>query len=299
MNYKKIRMEYRYKKDRLNRTILVREDINLIELGCAMCTAVRAEFEHCFLFLKGRTHYSPDVFIEEGWDDVNEVPMKEYSLSDLGDKFSFWYDTGDDWLFDCKVYKREVKLDNTELAFLVDGTGQGIWEDNAWTLGRYLDGELDPDCAEENEEEGIYFPWNFKIEKLSDFDTKFNIAEEKELFDESLDSNIEMYLDDMHEGGFELEVKPRTAEELDDVAADDSDPTVNMHLNTVIMKVIDEQIKTVDYVNAKYRELAKKYGDLTARNKIGVVLATEMFEAVVNGKKSSNSEYKKKIEKIR
>lgn len=59
-------MEYHYQKDRLNRTILVREDTNLIELGCAMCTAIRTEFEHFFLFLKGKTTYCPDVFIEEG-----------------------------------------------------------------------------------------------------------------------------------------------------------------------------------------------------------------------------------------
>lgn len=213
MNYKKIKMEYRYKKDRFNRIILVREDINLIELGCAMCTAVRAEFEHCFLFYKGKITFSPDVFIAEGWNNENEFPMKEHSLSDLGDKFSFCYDTGDNWMFDCKVYKREVELMDDRIAFLLDGTGQGIWEDNVWTLSRYLYGELDPEC-EEDEDNEIYFPWNVEIEKLSDFDTKFNIDEEKELFDMQLNDNIEIYLEVMHQEGFELEVQPRRFEKF-------------------------------------------------------------------------------------
>ena len=300
MNYKKIKMEYRYSKNRLNRTILVREDINLIELGCAMCTAIRAEFEHCFMFLKGQTRYSPDVFMTDGWYDDNEVPMKEYGLSDLGDKFSFWYDTGDDWLFDCKVYKGEAQLVGENIAFLVDGIGQGIWEDNACTLLRYLDGELDPECDEEDEEHGIYFPWNFEIEKLSDFDTKFNISEEKALFDSTLDANIETYLEGMHEGGFEIEVEPRTCEVIDNSYRDDNpESSVNMRLNTLVMKAVDEQIKTIDYVNSKYQELVKKYDDLTARNKIGEVVVTEIYDAMTSGKPSSDSEFKKKIEKIR
>lgn len=300
MNYKKIKMEYQYGKNRFYRTLLVREDINLIELGCAMCTAVRAEFEHCFLFLKGKTSFSPDVFLEESWGDENEVPMKKYSLSDLGDKFSFWYDTGDDWLFNCKVYKKETKIVGASLAYLVDGAGQGIWEDNAYTLDRYLNGELDPECDEEDEEKGIYFPWNFEIEKLSDFDTAFNIEEEKEMFDDMLNVNIEQYLEGMHGEGYELEIKPRTQEVLGNWDMDNGpDDSVNMRLNTMIMNTVDEQIKIMDFVNSKYQELAKKYDDLTARNKIGEVLVEEIFDTLKNGTPYSESDYKKKIEKIK
>lgn len=300
MNYKKIKMEYQYGKNRFYRTLLVREDINLIELGCAMCTAVRAEFEHCFLFLKGKTSFSPDVFLEESWGDENEVPMKKYSLSDLGDKFSFWYDTGDDWLFNCKVYKKETKIVGASLAYLVDGAGQGIWEDNAYTLDRYLNGELDPECDEEDEKKGIYFPWNFEIEKLSDFDTAFNIEEEKEMFDDMLNVNIEQYLEGMHGEGYELEIKPRTQEVLGNWDMDNGpDDSVNMRLNTMIMNTVDEQIKIMDFVNSKYQELAKKYDDLTARNKIGEVLVEEIFDTLKNGTPYSESDYKKKIEKIK
>lgn len=300
MNYKKVKMEYQYGKGRFNRTLLVREDINLIELGCAMCTAVRAEFEHCFLFLKGKTEFCPDVFLEDSWGGRNELPMKKYSLSDLGDKFSFWYDTGDDWLFHCKVYKKETELEGDNLAYLVDGVGQGIWEDNAWTLDRYLNGELDPECDEEDEEQGIYFPWNFEIEKLSDFDTAFNIEEEKEMFDDMLNVNIEQYLEGMHGEGHELEVEPRTQEVMENPDMDD-DPgsPVNKDYTTAILETVDYHIKTMDFVNAKYQKLVKKYDDQTARNKIGVALMTEIQDILKTGRPFSESEYAKKIEKIK
>lgn len=300
MNYKTIKMEYHYKKDRFNRTIMVREDINLIELGCVMCTALRTEFEHNFLFRSNKKEYLPDCFLQDYIDEKHEFPMKFYSLKDLGDKFVFTYDTGDNWTFDCKVLKKEKTVVGAEFGYLVDGKGQGIWEDNACSLLMYLDGEVDPNSNEEDEERGLYLPWNFEIEKYSDFDTVFNIAEEKEIFDATVDSNIDMYLDGMHEAGFELEVESRTQEVLDDMYVDkDFDINANMRLNTTIMKIVDEQIKTVDYVNKKYKELLKKYDDLTARNKIGEVLVGEIYDVMSSYNPSSNSNYKKKIEKIK
>lgn len=300
MNYKTIKMEYHYKKDRFNRTIMVREDINLIELGCVMCTALRTEFEHNFLFRSNKKEYLPDCFLQDYVDEKHEFPMKFYSLKDLGDKFVFTYDTGDNWTFDCKVLKKEKTVVGAEFGYLVDGKGQGIWEDNACSLLMYLDGEVDPNSNEEDEERGLYLPWNFEIEKYSDFDTVFNIAEEKEIFDATVDSNIDMYLDGMHEAGFELEVKSRTQEVLDNMYEDEyEDDVVNVRLNTLIMKVIDEQINTVDYVNKKYKELLMKYDDLTARNLIGQVLVGEIYNAMKENKPSDEKKYKKKIEKIK
>lgn len=302
MNYKTIKMEFEDDKNRFNRTIMVREDINLIELGCAMCTAIRAEFEHNFLFLKDKKEFVPDCFMEVEWSNgiIKQVPMKKYSLKDLGDKFKFWYDTGDDWLFNCKVYKEDKELVGREIAYLVDGKGQGVWEDNSYTLRRYLEGDIDSNTCEENEDEGIYFPWNFEIEKLSDFDTAFNIAEEKELFDGTLNSNIDLYLEGCHSYGYELEVESRTQEVLDNMYENQNeDGVVNMRLNTIIMKVVDEQINTVDYVNKKYKELIKKYDDLTARNLIGQVLVEEIYNTMKENKPSDEKKYRKKIEKIK
>lgn len=64
MVYKKIKIGFHNYNNRFNRTILVREDINLIELGCVICTSLRAEFEHYFLFIRNDLYYTPDCFIE-------------------------------------------------------------------------------------------------------------------------------------------------------------------------------------------------------------------------------------------
>lgn len=301
MNYKTIKMEFHYKKDRFNRTILVREDINLVELGCAMCTAVKAEFEHNFLFIKNKKQYVPDCFLD-GWDDdlIEQVPMKKYCLKDLGDKFQFWYDTGDDWLFDCKVYKKDTKVVGAQLAYLIDGKGQGVWEDNVCSLYAYFNGEVNPDSNEEDEERGIYLPWNFEIEKYSDFDTAFNLVDEKEIFDGILDSNIEIYLENCHLCGYELEVEARTEEVLDGMYEDEhEDGVVNMRLNSMILKVVDEQIKTIDYIGAKYEELLKKYDEKAARDLIAQVLVEEIYDSLKTNKPSDESKYKKKILKIK
>lgn len=74
---------------------------------------------------------------------------------------------------------------------------------------------------------------------------------------------------------------------------------VNMRLNTLIMKIIDEQINTVNYVNKKYKELLKKYDDLTARNLIGQVLVEEIYNTMKENKTSNEKKYRKKIEKIK
>ncbi len=211
MVYKKIKIGFHNYNNRFNRTILVREDINLIELGCVICTSLRAEFEHYFLFIRNDLYYTPDCFIESPLSYyINEVPMKKYQLKDLGDEFTFLYDTGDNWEFDCKVYKKTVKIDEDyKFAYLLNGKGQGIWEDNIQTLTMYLDGEIDPNCNEENEDKGIYFPWNFIIDKYLDFDTSFDLDIEKDIFDCDVGYNIEIYLEKCHYCGYELEVKPR------------------------------------------------------------------------------------------
>lgn len=85
MIYKKVKLEFDDAKDRLTRTLLIKENANLVIVGAIFCSALRTEFEHCFYFLKNKVHYSPDVFIAEGLSDIfEEVPMKNYKLKDMG-----------------------------------------------------------------------------------------------------------------------------------------------------------------------------------------------------------------------
>jgi len=94
----------------------------------------------------------------------------------------FIYDTGDGWDFDCKIYKRIVvkTVDDEEeipTGFVLEAKGMGIWEDNIGSLYAYLEGEIDKDYNEEDEDRGIYKPWNFEIDKYSEFDDPIDIEE--------------------------------------------------------------------------------------------------------------------------
>ena len=86
--------------------------------------------------------------------------MSKYHLSDLGDKFEYCYDTGENYDFDCKVMKRKVNVDyedeeEADLAFVVKGAGQGIFENDHYTMWRYFDGLIDPNSNEENDEQRL------------------------------------------------------------------------------------------------------------------------------------------------
>ena len=129
MIYTKIRVDFKYgPKGRFYRVILVKEDINLFNLGVGLGLALGAEFEHCFLITERNLHkeYVMAIFIED------PVPgsryLANYTLNDLGEKFDYEYDTGDGWDFTCRKYKRKVELDSKEDIIVSEGAGQGIWE---------------------------------------------------------------------------------------------------------------------------------------------------------------------------
>ena len=121
----------------------------------------------------------------EQWDSFGSSrnePFKDKTIKDLPEKFIFVYDTGDGWDFDCKIYKTIVTKEfeddeDVPTGFVLDAKGMGIWEDNIRSLYAYLEGEIDKDFDEEDEERGIYKPWNFDIKKYSEFDNPVDIEE--------------------------------------------------------------------------------------------------------------------------
>ncbi|MBQ1468366.1 MAG: hypothetical protein IIZ27_07810, partial [Solobacterium sp.] len=160
MLYKELNVYYNEKPERFNRALYVREDIGLRELGCVLLTALRAEFEHLFMFTiregNTTTDYVSRILMDDPLD--NYVCMNDFHLSDLGSTFSFVYDTGDFWDFSCEVSSELKEIDGEKYAYLLDGTGQGIWEDNRYSLTMYLSGLVPPERDYEDDEEGIYLP---------------------------------------------------------------------------------------------------------------------------------------------
>lgn len=101
--------------------------------------------------------------------------LMNYNLDDLVEQFELEYDTGDGRDFNCEVLDETIEIKSTKDIILLEGKGQGIREDNIFTLWEYLDGKIDKDFDKEIPEEGIYKPWNCDIKKYSDFDLPLNI----------------------------------------------------------------------------------------------------------------------------
>ncbi len=178
MTYTKIRMDFDYgPKGRFYRVVLIKGNPDLFELGIYLGMAVGAAFEHCFLIVspKKDDYYVMSPFMEEPMDGYKY--LRNYHLNDLEDTFRFEYDTGDGWDFVCKRYKKKVELDSDQEIILLEGKGQGIWEDDIGTLYALFRGDLDPNSTENDEDEGFYKPWNYEIERFGDFDLPIDIKE--------------------------------------------------------------------------------------------------------------------------
>lgn len=176
--YQKIKVSCIECPKRFYRTMYIRNDLNLFQIGVTILTALQAEFEHMFLFRDKEVSY-----MSESWTaDANSPrhPALDYTkvhLSDLklnaANEFMLEYDTGDGWDFTIKIYKATKQFDAEEdrYGIVADAKGDRIWEDYHYAFDEYIAGrEVNED------EEGR--PWNIPDDlPLSFFDEEVSIDE--------------------------------------------------------------------------------------------------------------------------
>jgi hypothetical protein len=159
MKYKKIRLDYtNCEKGRFYRILLVNENLPLSHFGCAVVAAFKGKLGHAFMFESEGSFYVHEAYLGNG-----KLSIEDYSVRFLENRFRFIYDMGDSWEFIGEIYEETNEIDSNEEVIMVDGAGQGIWEDNRYILDRYLRGEIAPDTLEDAEM-GLFLPWNFKNE---------------------------------------------------------------------------------------------------------------------------------------
>ncbi len=177
MEFTQIKVSFNDNPKRLNRVIAINGDPDLYELGYIIGKSVNAWFEHCYLFETKKPRKS---YVFDSWatgDFEWDVPLSEYHLSDLPDTFTYEYDTGERYLFDCKKLKRKITGDYDEdiIAFVVKGIGQGIFENDRGTLSLYLMGRIDPNSSEEGERPWQFLPMNMSFDTYGDFDKPLDL----------------------------------------------------------------------------------------------------------------------------
>ncbi len=294
MNYKQIKLTFKYSKPkRFYRTLLAKQNVNLINLGCAIVTAFGGEFEHLFLFETKTRVYNPKCFMEDMVFE-NDVLMDNYTLSDLGDNFIFTYDTGDGWNFSATVTDSDVE-EKEEDFILIDGAGQGIWEDNIHTLKAYLDGKIDPNTYEPDENNGYYPPWNFENEKYGDFDN-FNLEEEKQRFMENYPKDIISY----KEG--ENMAYNDEALNYEEFELDDEEELPNGLFNSdfynILMALTKDFIKEIPFVNDVYNKLLVNHKPKEAKELIVKEFLFLNFQNAKNEKPFDFKKFEKVLKKI-
>jgi hypothetical protein len=202
MEYRRIRISYKEAKDRFYRVLDIRNDLNLVYSGVIFATALNCEFEHDFMFRCNRQGYVPDSLMSGDYD--RWAAMKDCCLKDLDLSFEYEYDTGDGWEFDCET-ESVFEKDDVTFAYLIEGKGQGIWEDNRYSLDMYLEGKVSPKDSYSENDEMIQLPWNFEDSCFGDFD-EYDAEEEKQFFEASYLMDINDYLHRNHMNGYETDV---------------------------------------------------------------------------------------------
>ena len=112
MKYKKIRLNFKKCQDnRFYRTLLVKEDLNLFNLGCAIVTAFGGSFEHHFLFRTNDVNYCPKVYINS-LNGTTNVLMDKYMVSNLSNKFTFLYDMKSTTEYEANMFAADFLVDD-------------------------------------------------------------------------------------------------------------------------------------------------------------------------------------------
>lgn len=277
--YIKIKASYKYNKDRLYRTILVKPHTNLVDLGAILCAVFGSQLEHPYMFYTKYANYVPRLLMD---DEADSCCMEDFALDDLDDTFTFHYDFGEDWSFTCRKYKRESILQDTRTVILLDGKGQGIWEDNRDGLDAYLSGMVDPDSIEPDENLGVYPPWNMKFTKYSDFDLPLDISALQIILDNSIDDII--------------------SECRESMISDDEDEDqteVSEVVFSIIASAVETQVQNVPYVTQTFQRLKRVYDENTAYGMIAQVLTDEVSAVLMQERPYSTELYKQRLKQLK
>lgn len=302
MIYKELKVVYKDAKDRLNRELLIREDVSLIELGLIIGNSFYCTFDHDFMFKT-----SGNSYVSESYGDVmgQTLYMSDFSFNDLGNHFEFIYDFGEEWCFDCEVVDSRTKR-GKQFAYALDGNGAGIFEDGRIFYEDYLNGDFDIDIYAENIDEN-YVPYNIPFAFLENPDY-FDLEEMNHYFKHILPFDIFEYIEDSHDMGLEEDVQNikledyLSKEEIDEYYEEglDVDETDSIILQKILVDAVTQHITKLDYVSEAYDRLVDKYNDpMYATLRIMDVLLSEVKDVLSGDSKSLDGEYKNKIKGLK
>ena len=306
MEYRIIDITWNYAPQRLQRTIAVRQDIDLVTFAYIIMNAFLESPANGFAFVQGKKAYGL------GWDTqdshFNEVLLHNYDyidilgFADLEDTFTFIYNDDYDcsnWEFTCRKGKT-INRKGKRYASMIDGKGLGIFAYAIDTLKLYIDGKLKPELTyEQLDDRGLDTPFNVRINQLKDFE-KFDLSYAKKEFSESMDDTLPYYVED-YNNSLDYFSNDEYDEELDDDwMEEECGNTENLADSLIHLSLIGafSQKESLDYVSETFDRLASKYDEETAFMMIAQTLAKNILE-LMQGTSSLAEEYKEQLKKLK
>lgn len=309
MKYTEIIVKCENAEDRLNRKLLIRNDVDLLTMGYIILNTFNACMDKAFIIQGTDSHYT----YHYSFMDFTKIPdllgeekeLEEFGMSDIEDTFCISYpNLLDDtlWNLNCEIINRNVTHSGKQYYYIEEAVGLGIWEDAIQTYFLYINGGLKGNMKVTSlDERDLDFPDNLNIKYLKDTDNfdvnnfikSFNSEDSEDLIDD-----IEDYCEFLDsEGMYDYD------EDFDDELYDDEfddDLDVRASIFGSVLYACMMQVDEIDFVKEAFERLMQKYDD---PDYCMMLICKEFLEEFMNFIDPNNvknlKEYKKRIEKLK
>ncbi len=305
MKYKKITIRWQKHPDFLNRTLLVRNDVDLFTLGIIILDSMNTFFDDEFAILDQNNLYA--LLPEHAQYIFNDLPgeyknIEDFGLKDLSNQFQLIYsDMEEDYVFDCQIFEEQTK-DNKQYAYLIDGKCRCLFEDNSKLLDKYAKGKVKKSSSFMDLIEKTDFPpTNISFNQLKEIED-FNLEFEQEVFHDKMNETLpdyveaicQQYKDDYVDDEFNY-----FDDDDDDFYEDDDEPRIVKSIADVCFGITSYQIENIPFVKKAYERLCKKYSEEEAFLRITQVVSHELEDIISGDYFKNNKEYERKIKDIK
>ncbi len=308
MKYKKIKIQWEKNPNFLNRTLLVRNDVDLFTLGVivleSMCASFDDEFaikdhKHLYALLPEHAEF---IFPDENSKYKN---IEDSGLKDLSNQFQLIYsDFEEPYVFDCEILEEQNKEGN-QYAYLIDGKCRCLFDDNSKLLDQYAKGKVKKSSSFMDLMDKTSFPpTNISFNQLKEIED-FNLEFEQEIFNDGMDETLpdfveyicEQYKSDYVDEDFDDDYYDEDDDFFDD--DDDDHSRFIKSITEVCFGITLYQIENIPFVQKKFEQLSKKHSEEEAFLLISQVISHELENIITGDYFEENKEYERKIKNIK
>lgn len=305
MKYKKIKIQWEKNPNFLNRTLLVRNDVDLFTLGVIVLESMSAFFDNEFAIKDHKLLYAllPEhaelIFQDENSQYKN---IEDSGLKDLSKQFQLIYsDFEEPYVFDCEILEEQNKEGN-QYAYLIDGKCRCLFDDNSILLDQYVNGKVKKSSTFiDLMDKTSFLPSNITFTHLKEIED-FNLEFEQEMFHEQMDETLPDFVEEIceqYKSDYIIEDFEDDDEYFDEEDDDDDHSRFIKSITEVCFGITLYQIENIPFVKKKFEQLSKNHSEEEAFFLISQVISHELEEIITGTYFEENKEYERKIKNLK